>query len=251
MKSAWSMVALFVIAGCASIGHREQPDLDAIDRAVETAANGNSEKAIKLADAAVADCGAGLEGFDCALSTRVTLAERFTAMEDEQLAVSQARSAVSLADEYGDASSQWPALDLLATTSALANQLDEADAAHARAAAIVSDLEKQVSGEDVKSIALARGTLDGSQALIHLMKGNPAEAANSQARFIEALRANQPDHPNLSEELLHLAALYEAAGDTQNAVKTLQSAATLAKELGDTEVEEQARSTLAELSESD
>lgn len=203
MKSAWSMVALFVIAGCASIGHREQPDLDAIDRAVETAANGNSEKAIKLADAAVADRGAGREGFDCALSTRVTLAERFTAMEDEQLAVSQARSAVSLADEYGDASSQWPALDLLATTSALANQLDEAD------------------------------------------------AANSQARFIEALRAHQPDHPNLPEELLHLAALYEAASDTQSAVTTLQSAATLAKQLGNTEVEAQARSTLAELSESD
>lgn len=251
MKTAWCMIVLFVIAGCASTGHRQDPDLDAVDRAVQTAAAGNSEKAIKLADAAVADCGPGREGFGCALSTRVTLAERFTAMEDDQLAVSQARAAVALADEYGDASSQWPALDLLATTAALANQLDEADAAHARAEAIVSDLEKQVSGEDLKSIALARGTLEGSRALIHLMKGNPAEAANSQARFIEALRANQPDHPNLPEQLLHLAALYEAAGDTQNAVTTLQSAATLAKELGNTGVEAQARSTLAELSESD
>ena len=251
MKSALCMVAVLVSAGCAAIGHREETDLDAVDRAVQTAAAGNSEKATKLADAAVADCGSGRDGFDCALSTRVTLAQRFTAMEDDQLAVSQARSAVALADEFGDASSQWPALDLLSTTAALAHQLDEADAAHARAEDTLSDLEQQASDEDSKSIELARGTLEGSRALIHLMKGNPAEAASSQARFIEALRAHQPNDPNLPEQLLHLAALYEAAGDTSNAAKSLQSAATLATDLGNTEVEEQARASLDELSESD
>lgn len=251
MKAASCIVVLFVVAGCGSIGHRQDPDLDAVDRAVQAAASGDSERATELANSAVADCGSGREAYACALKTRLTLAQRFTAMEDDQLAVSQARSAVALTDEFGDPSSQWPALDLLATTAALAHELDEAEAAHARAETVLSDLEKQVSAEDQQSIELARGTLESSQALIHLMRGNPAEAANAQARFIEALLAHQPDDPNLPEQLLHLAALYDAAGDRPNAAKALQSAAALANQHGNTEVEAQARASLDELAETD
>ncbi len=247
MRSALCVVGLLWIAGCASTPHREEPDPAALERAVDAAAAGKAEQAEELADAAVAACGPGRDGFACGLASRVVLANRIAALGDYPLALSQARSAVSLADEYGDAFAQAPPLLVLAGAAARADELAEAESAIARAERLISDIERIAGADEKASLDVVRAMLDGPRALIRLKQDKPAEAAKLQSRLVEAVQTHDPNHPNLPIELLNLADMYQVAGDLENAADALRRGATVAARVGNLKVEQEALLALESL----
>jgi len=250
--------ALLLLQACATSGLRDEPDFPALQSAIEAAARGDAEQAAALADSATARCAPRRAGFACALSSRMILANRFAILGDRSLALSQASSAVSLADEYGDAFAQWPALLLLAAMAAQAEQLEEAEAALVRAEAALTQAEAAILEEDEEAtpgtraaLEVARSLLQGPQASIYMLKGEPALAAQSQAELVRALQLHDPTHPNLQIELLTLADIHYAAGDTESAILTLEAAAAMAEERGDTTLEREIRDAIERLSESE
>lgn len=251
VKTAVSTILLVLCLACASAPQRDEPDPETITRAIAAAASGRSEQAAKLADEAARDCGSGKAGFACELAARIVLTSQFSAVGNSQLALSQARAAVELAERHGDAIPLVTTLSILASGAAGAGELEEADRAVARAEATLDSFEREASPEDRASIQPLRATLDGPRAQILYRKGEPAAAARSQARFVETIRERQPNHPSLAIEWLNLAEMYRAASDRENAVSACQSAVVAASEVGNAELEREARAVLASLTATD
>lgn len=242
------LIVTLLVQGCASAGLRDKPDQAALQAVAQAVADGDAEQAVTLADAAVADCAPGKGGFSCSLATRMILANQFAQLGLIELAVSHARSASDAADTYGDAFSQYPARALLATMAAQGEQVAEAEAALHGARSALSEMEQQTPSGERESLDAARGMLNGPQARIFLLKGEPARAATSQSMLIETMQRVKPGHPNLPVELLNLADMYNAAGDTESTLDALRRAASLSAEQGNVDLENEALAAIQALS---
>ena len=251
MRANLLFLALLLCQGCASTHGRETPDPVALQAVIEAAASGDAERAVQLADAATAKCAPGQDGVECSLSTRLLLANQFAKRESPALAASQAKLATEIAEASGDPFLRWPAWSLLATTAADAGRLDEAKAALERATSALDEVEQRAAPAERQVLQLARATLNGPQARVYLLEGEPGLAARSQAELVELIQRYKPGHPDLPVEVLNLADMYRSAGDTENALDALRLAVSLSAEQGRPDLENEALAAIEALSSPD
>lgn len=248
LPAAFLVSVLLTATGCASSGSRVEPDRAALQAAIEASQNGDPELAATLADDAAARCAPGEAGLTCSFTTRLVLAQQFSAQGNAEGALSQARSASDLADAHGDAVAQYTARGALAAIAVQAEEIETAESALREARAAIDEVIRQATPAERDVLEQTRRMLQAPQAGIHMLKGDPEAAARSQTEVVRALRRIDPTHRNLPSHLLDLAYMHEAAGDLESAISSLQAAASLAAELGNREIEDEALAAIEALS---